>query len=175
MQVTARWVAPPNTVALTNASASPRVLLPARSTVEAGGRTFALVAAKSPTPPIPATAGPLASGEPVDLAPGATVIVSLYPSDGVFPAATPLQWGLAIADAPGGAPEVLALKVWPAAERVYVTRASTGERVACYGTAWFYGGSCWFISPSEEDREQVVRRARAELGEGARVEYLDRQ
>ena len=174
-QVTARWVAAPNTVALTNASADPKVFSPAHSTLAAGGRTFALTAILQPTPPATTPRARTATVEPVTLAPGATVTVTLYPADGVFPAATPLDWGLSIEDSAGGSAQVLAMKVWPPAEHVYVTRAGTASRVACYITAFFYGGSCWFISPSDTDREDVTRRARAELGEQVQVEYLDRR
>ncbi len=175
LEVDAAWVAPPGKVSLTNGSSHPRSFSPRLSTVQAGTRTFAVATAFEVARTETSSARRVVTRDPVTLAPWATQTMNLYPADGVFPAGAPLHWRLSISDAEGGPATMLPLEVSPPAERVYVTRAGTADRVMCYVTGLFYGGWCWFIRPGEDDLGLVTEKARAELGDRVEVKYLDRR
>lgn len=56
--------------------------------------------------------------------------------------------------------------------------ASQGHKMACYLTAIFYGGYCWFLSPTEESEQRAKEKANnlPERTKGSNVEvrYIGR-
>lgn len=41
----------------------------------------------------------------------------------------------------------------------FTTEANQNEKILCYATGIFYGGYCWFLRPSEEERIQAKKQA----------------
>ncbi len=58
----------------------------------------------------------------------------------------------------------------------FTTEASQHEKMFCYLTGLFYGGYCWFIRPSEDDRAEAKRRAEEIFNTKVKeIRYLGRQ
>ena len=51
---------------------------------------------------------------------------------------------------------------------------SRGTRLACYMTALFYGGTCWFHTPTDEEKEIATNFANKKYGAKVKLEYIGR-
>lgn len=117
----------------------------------------------------------------VPIAPGSTALVSFYDAEEQHDLVTngkEARFRIALRTTAGNIVyAVMQPKAAHPPASTFVTSASDGDKVACYVTAFLYGGWCWFVHPGDSDRIAAEERARSQFqGTAAdHVEYVGRE
>ena len=158
----------PHKFRIDNASGGTVYVSPQRSTVSYYGNSRGLVSGDSLVVHADLTHAD------IPVAPGTSAEFSLYIPGEAMPEA-PLLFNVAVLDDASHVDHlVVHVDNGPAGVQ-FTTRASDGDRIACYITGILYGGWCWFAGPGAEAKQEAERIAKERVGPAARVEYVGRE